>query len=140
MEPTLQCERCGTEYTPQKWWARFCSLECRNAWHSHLRKLERQDKRELRDLARRLAKGELTRQGVHVESMTTRELNRIADQYLAAHPELIEEAAQRLGTAKARELNGLHEKFDAMQIVEAIKYGRPVVPTANGNGWRRRAM
>jgi len=139
MEPTLQCERCGTEFTPQKWWARFCSLECRNAWHSHLRKLERQDRRKLRVLARDLAKHELTRQGVQVESMTTRDLNRTADQYLAAHPELIEEAAQRLSTAEARELNGLHEKFDAMQIVNAIKSGVAPVIAENG-GLRRRAL
>jgi len=139
MEPTLQCERCGTEFTLKKWWARFCSLECRNAWHSHLRKLEREDRRKLRALSRQLAIPELAQQGVRVESMTTRDLNRAAGQYLAAHSELIEEAAQRLSTAEVRKLGGLHEKFDAMQIVEAIKYGRPVAPVAE-EPMKRRAL
>jgi len=142
MEPTLQCDRCGTEFTPKKWWAHFCSLKCRNGYWSHLRKLERQDKREVRVLSRRLAEDELTRQGVRVEGMTRREINRAADQYLAAHPDLIEEAAKRLSTAEVKELGGLQEKFDAMQIVEAIKFGRPVAaaPVVAENGMKRRAL
>ena len=138
MEPTLQCERCGNEFTPRKWWARFCSLECRNGFHSYLRKLEREDKRKLRVLSRDLAKDELARQGVRVESMTARDLNRAADQYLAVHPELIDEAAKRLSTAEVRKLGGLHEKFDAMQIVQAIKSA--VAPVVADNGLRRRAL
>jgi hypothetical protein len=142
MEPTLQCERCGNEFTPQKWWARFCSLECRNGWWSHLRKLERQDKREVRVLSRRLAENELARQGVRVESMTTREINCAADQYLAAHPELIEEAAQRLCTADLKEVKGLRERIDGNAIVEAIKYGRPVeaAPVEQNGMLRRRSL
>jgi hypothetical protein len=137
MEPTLQCYRCGNEFTPKKWWARFCSLECRNGWWSYLRKLERKDKREVRVLARDLAKDELTRQGLR---LAARDLQIAADQYLAAHPELIEEAAKRLSTAEVKKLGGLHKKFDAMQIVEGIKYGRPVAPVVAENGLRRRAL
>jgi hypothetical protein len=140
MEPTLQCDQCGNEFTPKKWWARWCSLECRNGYWSHLRKLERQDKREVRDLARRLAEHELARQGVRLESMTTREINRAADQYLAAHPELIEEAAKRLITADLKEVNGLHERIDGNAIVSAIKYGRPAAPAVAENGLRRRQL
>jgi hypothetical protein len=126
MEPTLQCERCGNEFTPKKWWAHFCSLECRNGYWSHLRKLERQDKREVRDLSRQLAIRELAREGLPVESMTTRKINIAADQYLAAHPELVEEAAKRLITADLKEVNGLRAHVDGNAIVSAIKYGRPV--------------
>jgi hypothetical protein len=137
MEPRLQCERCGEEFTPKKWWAHFCSLECRNGYWSHLRRLERQDKREVRDLARRLAIRELAREGLRVESMTTRDLHKAADQYLAAHPELIEEAAQRLCTADLKEVNGL--RVDGNAIVSAIKYGRPLAPITE-NGFRRRQL
>jgi hypothetical protein len=41
MEPTLQCDWCRTEFAPKKWWARFCSLKCRNGFHSHERKARR---------------------------------------------------------------------------------------------------
>jgi len=41
MEPTLQCDWCRNEFTPKKWWARFCSLKCRNGFHSHERKSRR---------------------------------------------------------------------------------------------------
>ena len=36
----------------------------------------------------------------------------------------------------------LRKKFDPMQIVDAIKYGRPAAPVVaeNGNGLRRRAL
>src|SRR5262249_32035042 len=115
---------------------------------------EREDKRKLRVLSRRLAENELTRQGVRVESMTARDLNRAADQYLAAHPELIEEAAKRLITADLKEVNGLRERIDGNAIVEEIKYGRingahpkseseevsAVAPVVADNGLRRRAL
>jgi len=39
MEQTLRCDQCGTEFTPKTFWARFCSLRCRNAWWRHQYKL-----------------------------------------------------------------------------------------------------
>ena len=115
------------------------SAKCRNGYWSHLRKLVRQDKREVRVLARQMAKNELAREGLPVESMTTRKINIAADQYLAAHPELIEVAAQRLITADLKEVNGLRERIDGNAIVEAIKYGRPTA-SAEQNGMKRRSL
>jgi hypothetical protein len=48
---TLRCDNCATEFTPKTFWARFCSLKCRNAWWRHQYKLAEvqaeEDKRAL---------------------------------------------------------------------------------------------
>lgn len=46
-----RCEQCGDEFQPVKNWQRFCTLQCRDAWHYHQYKLAEvqaaEDKRAL---------------------------------------------------------------------------------------------
>jgi hypothetical protein len=80
------------EYRVVRHWQRFCSPQCRDAWHY--------------------------------------------DQWKRA--EVREAEADH---ARKQQVNGLREKFDAKEIMHAIKYGRPAAPVAeNGNGMRRRAL
>ena len=46
-----RCEQCGEEFQPVKNWQRFCTPQCRDAWHYHQYKLAEvqaaEDKRAL---------------------------------------------------------------------------------------------
>ena len=77
-----------------KSWQRFCTPQCRDAWH-----------------------------------------------YVQWKHEQVREAEADLAAKK--QLPELRKKFDAMQIVEAIKYGRPVEAApavVDSNGMRRRSL
>jgi hypothetical protein len=60
----------------------------------------------VRVLARHAAinhvKSEIARQGLRLRSVPMRELHIQADEYLAAHPELVEQAAQRVAAQPER--------------------------------------
>jgi hypothetical protein len=55
-----------------------------------------------RQQAIRLAKDELARQGIRVRSVPARDIQMRADELLAAHPELVERAAQRVSAEPER--------------------------------------
>jgi hypothetical protein len=88
-----RCAQCGEEFRVVKSWQRFCTPQCRDAWH-----YEQWKREQVKD----------------------------AEAELAAKKQLPE----------------LRKKFDAMQIVQALKSGRPLAApaVAESNGLRRRAM